>query len=769
MSLLIPVAKDIESHVALIHELAAPYAGKGVLIVASYGEDCATGDKIPSLVKHFDIGDVQSMVAWIKDRTALQHRNVYIPLAVFKPDLKANRKGGETDILAVLGFVGDFDDADAANYARRLPLPPDCVLETSEERYQTFYLFGQPISVEDRAVFDRVKAVVEQLKAFAKCDHGTADLSHVWRIPGTLNHPNKKKVDGGRSPVPQIVKVSKPCEGTRTDFTQLQQSLASVKSAPSPPPANIARGGNGALNDVVTFLPPDLQRRINSKPAPEEDRSKTVFSVIAWLIRLDFDDEKIEEIIRAHPEGIGEKYVDRKDLDKEIARVRIKVGEQAPEGASPDQDAHVQQMNTQYAVVPVGNKVAIMFEAVDPTSGETFLQFFKFADVKVQYANRFVSTFDAKGKPKQICIADHWLRHPQRRGYEGLVFDPTENAPEGYYNLFRGFPVKPAKGGSCKLYLTHIRDNICRGDEGLFRYVIRWMADAVQNPAKRPGVALVLRGEEGVGKGVFASNFGSLFGSHFLSVYNGRHLTGHFNAHMEGKLLIFADEAFWAGNKDAEGVLKGLITEDWFMVERKGFDAIRIKNLVRLIIASNNDWVVPAGMEARRFLVLDVGNAHRCDAAYFRAITDEMDKGGREALMDLLQSVPLVDVNLRDVPRTQALFENQLHSFGLVEKWWYEVLVRGAINHQQGWLSTISCEELYGQFIRDQALEHKPHRPSESEFGTKLKKLTQNKVEKKRRRDGAKERSNYYLLPTLAACRASFSEVVKYEIQWEDE
>ena len=54
---------------------------------------------------------------------------------------------------------------------------------------------------------------------------------------------------------------------------------------------------------------------------------------------------------------------------------------------------------------------------------------------------------------------------------------------------------------------------------------------------------------------------------------------------------------------------------------------------MRLLVTGNADWQVPAGFEERRFAVLDVGDAHQQDHAYFAAIDAEMNAGGREALL----------------------------------------------------------------------------------------------------------------------------------------
>ena len=121
-------------------------------------------------------------------------------------------------------------------------------------------------------------------------------------------------------------------------------------------------------------------------------------------------------------------------------------------------------------------------------------------------------------------------------------------------------------------------------------------------------MAVVLRGGRGAGKGAFARELGRLFGSHFIHLSNARHLLGNFNAHLVDALLVFSDEATWAGDKQGESVLKALVTEPLITVEAKYRNARIVRNVVHLLMASNSDWTVPAGPDERRFFVLDVSD-----------------------------------------------------------------------------------------------------------------------------------------------------------------
>ena len=284
-------------------------------------------------------------------------------------------------------------------------------------------------------------------------------------------------------------------------------------------------------------------------------------------------------------------------------------------------------LNEIHAVIMVGGKCCILNEIIDPVFNRPDINLSSVTDFTNRYANQKVDNFERTGS-KKIGIAKAWLESPLRRQYEGIIFDPaTEGHKKGesaeYYNLYRGFDVKPKKG-DWSLFKNHIREVIANGNDEVYNYIISWMADFVQNVGgKRAGVAIALGGKQGTGKGCFVSEFGKLFGSHFLQVNNQNQITGHFNSHLKDALLVFCDEGFWAGDKSAEGVIKGMITEDNIMVEPKGKDAYPVKNHIRLIIATNNKWVVPAGLEERRFCVLDVSDKHMQDRKYFGPICDK--------------------------------------------------------------------------------------------------------------------------------------------------
>ena len=234
-----------------------------------------------------------------------------------------------------------------------------------------------------------------------------------------------------------------------------------------------------------------------------------------------------------------------------------------------------------------------------------------------------------------------------------------------------------------------------------------WMADVMQRPEKQGEVAVVLRGGEGVGKGILARAMKYLLGQHSFAISNSKHLTGNFNAHLRGCVFLFADEALYAGDKAHVGILKSIITEPYLTVEGKFQNAAMAANRLHLMLASNEMWVVPASMESRRFYVLDVSDAHANDHDYFKAIQDELEHGGYEAMLHELLSRGITS-NLRSPPVTAALITQRTLSLPVTEAWWLDCLMRGYVFRSElgledefaKWLDPISTELLYASYLK---------------------------------------------------------------------
>ena len=426
----------------------------------------------------------------------------------------------------------------------------------------------------------------------------------------------------------------------------------------------------------------------------------------------------------------------------------------------------IDELNKTHAVIMIGGKVRILYETKD-FSGRPDIQFLTEYDFKVLYANRKIPNPLAgqKGQPKHVQLATAWLGSAKRREYHGIIFEPQVKNDK-FYNLFSGLAYNP-EPGDWSLFKNHIFENICAGNLSDFDWLISWLARTVQDPGgEKPGTAVVMRGERGTGKGIFAEIFGKIFGHHFLQITNSKQATGRFNAHLKDCLLLYLDEAWFAGDKGSEGVLKGLITSDRHMIELKGKDAFMVSNHVNCIVASNASWVVPVGNKERRFFLLDVSNAHIQDHQYFKAISCQMyKKNGISAMLHDLLAVDISKHNLRKVPKTLGLFEQLIQNFSSFEQFWFEKLLSSSdIGDIDGFQISIMTTKLYDRYADFCKKINAKYILTPAVFGKNLSKYCD--VEVKQRLNIDQNYSRFYIFPDKVTCRRQFSDQIGMKIDW---
>jgi len=586
-------------------------------------------------------------------------------------------------------------------------LPPSCVI-FSGGGYQGFWLLKEGIRLDGDV--DRCEAAklynLEVERAFE--GDSCHNVDRIMRLPGTVNRPNEVKRKKGRKPALAKVMWWTDAVYDLKDFTpavRVQPKTAGAKGFASQGvtghraqvSGNVAR--LGSLDELPKAVNDETKQIIQvghdpKQPNKQGSRSEWLWAAVCELVRCKVADDVIYSVITDPRFGISASVLGHETPDG-YARRQIERGHEF--AINPK----LRDMNDEYALIKnVGGRCRIVSE-VEGADGRTSLLFQGRSDFLLWANNDRVTYLNAAGNPVSQKLGDWWLLNKNRRQYRGIVFDPSvDGNVGGLYNQWKGFAY-PAIAGSCELFLDHLRDNVCDGNADHYAYLMGWMATAVQKPAQQGHTAVVMRGTQGTGKSFFAKTFGRLFGQHFLQVSDPKHLIGSFNAHLRDCLVLFGDEAFYAGDKKHESVLKMLVTEDTMTIEAKGVDAHTARNFIKLIMASNESWVVPAGHHERRYFVLDVNPARQQDNAYFGAIQAELDDGGMEALLHTLRTWDLSEFRIRDLPQTKGLQEQKVLSFDGLQSWWFEKLQHGDILHNQpGWpkeiASVVLNEDYYG-------------------------------------------------------------------------
>jgi hypothetical protein len=524
--------------------------------------------------------------------------------------------------------------------------PPSFVID-SGGGFQGFWLLDQEYETQgsmDKAA--ELEGYNRQIAVQLGGDH-CHNIDRIMRLPGTLNIPDAKKLKQGRRLV--VARLTQ-WDGQRYPLTAFTPAPSVNMRRPNCnglaisgnlPPADIDNLPEKVTTHTRKII---VQGNDPDDPTRFPSRSEALFYVCCDLVRAEVDENVIASILLDPALGISASVLDKPRPNEYAARQIQRAREEieCPE---------LREMNDKHAVIAdLGGRCRVITQVADPVmNGRIRICCQTFPDFRNRYLNRPVVEV---GK-KTVARGSWWLTHPGRRQYETLTFAPGKTV-EGAYNLWRGFACQAAPG-DCSLFLEHVRENICSGNLDHFEYLMNWLARAIQHPGTPGEVAVVLRGGRGTGKSLFARHFGALFGSHFLHVSDPKHIVGNFNAHLRDTIVLFADEAFFAGDRKHESILKTLITEPTIVIEAKGVDAEVAPNYTHLIMASNSPWVVPAGEDERRFFVLDVSPARAQDSAYFNAIAAQMDSGGREALLHHLMIRDLTGFDVRRVPQTQAL------------------------------------------------------------------------------------------------------------------
>jgi len=365
-------------------------------------------------------------------------------------------------------------------------------------------------------------------------------------------------------------------------------------------------------------------------------------------------------------------------------------------------------MNTEYAQITIGGKPMVMrFDKED----EEEYEFIQPAAMRTETKHmiKFV-----KGKKKSVY--DIWAESAYRRRYKGIIFEPSEEAQHGFkdedngaYNLWRGLKFEP-KEGDWSLFRNHLTEIMAPGHGD---YVLMWIARMFQDPGgERPGKVLVFRGRTGTGKSFARRIIGEFFGLHYYKTDDIQHLIGRFNTVVANTVFLALEEAMWAGDKSQVGKLKERITSRTQSIEKKGIDIITVASHLNIWMNSNEDWVVPAQDNDRRFVMFDVDPKHAEDYDYFEKIQKQMDNGGYEAMLYDMLKTEVCLKKLKDSPKTIALSDQMDRMNDPIKQFARECLELGQLHsmHKGGWKHVILVEKLeesYNIWCNEKNIHHK--------------------------------------------------------------
>ena len=345
--------------------------------------------------------------------------------------------------------------------------------------------------------------------------------------------------------------------------------------------------------------------------------------------------------------------------------------------------------------------------------------------------------------------------------YHDVEFNPA-GTTEGYLNLWIG-PTATPQAGNWQLISDFLLHIICNGDGKAHKYLIRFLAHALQHPADKPGVIIGMLGGQGCGKGTLGRILRKIWGATYLQVHNMDAVTGNFNGSLERVFIVFMDEALFVGDRRSTDAFKSLVTEPVIHINEKHQPARQIRSYHRYFVATNADHWKHTEKDDRRDFVLRVSEERKGDHAYWRELHHAIEDGTVEAMTHDLLAMDLSGFIVRDKPETRELLVQKLQSLDATPRWWYDCLQAGAMSDDGEWpefISTADAIEGIVEFSGNKLFR----KPAAIDLIRSMQKLCPSAHKKQRKTASGRQRG--LALPSLEQSREEFERYIGGSIEW---
>ncbi|KAK3253389.1 hypothetical protein CYMTET_37388 [Cymbomonas tetramitiformis] len=383
-------------------------------------------------------------------------------------------------------------------------------------------------------------------------------------------------------------------------------------------------------------------------------------------------------------------------------------------------DKILEDYNAKYAKVLHGGKMAVGILKDPPTMPMRFVSYHTFKEMlqendisKVQdgfYRNPV--TFEMTDKPNWVFVnnTDAWLHNAQANKCDRARFLPGDTSAKdrGILNLWQGWGVEPSAEGDCSLFWDLVKD-LCGDCDALFEYTQKWMAHMFQKPMEKSAGAMLMFGgkEEGVGLDTMVEMLSACVGeAHYYTGTRTQDIVSHFNGAMCDSLLVFLNEAGYAGNHEVTGILRGMATNTRTSKTYKGKETEFTDTFFRIIKGTNEKRVTEVTGKARRDFCFQPTGKYLKDRAWWVRMRQQMKSannlGIRRLLHELLHVIDITNYDPASAPKSAALenarWDQRKLSLKPVEDFAHWFLDVPVADFQA--CNPITSEKLYEMFFR---------------------------------------------------------------------
>lgn len=254
-------------------------------------------------------------------------------------------------------------------------------------------------------------------------------------------------------------------------------------------------------------------------------------------------------------------------------------------------------------------------------------------------------------------------------------------------------------------------------DENDRRILLDYLAHNVRFPGFKIPWAPLIQSAQGVGKNAIKYVMTHAMGNHYTYAPNAKELGSSgskFNAWMERKLFLIADEIKTDDRRDLIETLKPMISEETLEIQGKGVDQRKADNPANWVFFSNHKDAIPIGANDRRFSIFfsplqtkaDLDRAGMSDA-YFSNLYDgflgnRTHRRGLKIMADYLFRYPIERgaIPMR-APPTSSTAEAIEAGRGWLEQMIAEAVDGEGNGFRGGWINTAAVGRLLRENRRD--------------------------------------------------------------------
>jgi hypothetical protein len=226
------------------------------------------------------------------------------------------------------------------------------------------------------------------------------------------------------------------------------------------------------------------------------------------------------------------------------------------------------------------------------------------------------------------------------------------------FNLYRPPTIKP-RPGDIAPWVDHV--GWVYPDEA--EHIIRWLAQRVQHPDVKINHALVLGGNQGIGKDTLLEPVKTAVGPWNCTEVSPQQVLGRFNSHVKSVILRIS-EARDLGETDRFAYYEHLKTltaapPDVLRVDEKHLREHAVLNVVGVIQTTNNKDALHLPSDDRRhFVAWSPRSKDDFQPGYWSALYKWFAGGGNEIVAHYLANVDLSDFDAKaPPPKTRAFWE----------------------------------------------------------------------------------------------------------------